>query len=78
MALRPDYLDFSSLAMRVGIGINSKALGLITPYRLDEEPDVGTSVSRDITHLRGPLDPSVESPARRRRGGGDSRVAEML
>lgn len=78
MALRPDYLDFSSLAMRVGIGINSKALGLITPYRLDEEPDVGTSVSRDITHLRGPLDLSVESPARRRRGGGDSRVAEML
>lgn len=59
MALSPDYLDFSSLAMRVGIGINSKALGLITPYSLDEEPDVGTSVSRDITHLRGPLDPSI-------------------
>lgn len=31
-------LDFSSLAMRVGIGINSKALGSITPRSLDEEP----------------------------------------
>lgn len=42
------YLDFSSLALRVGIGINSKALGLITPCSLDEELDVGTSVSTDI------------------------------
>lgn len=40
MALSPDsYLDFSSLTMRVGIGVNSKALGLITRYSLDEEPD---------------------------------------
>lgn len=36
MALSPDsYLDFSSLTMRVGIGVNSKALW----YNLDEEPD---------------------------------------
>lgn len=36
MALSPDsYLDFSSLTMRVGIGVNSKALGLITRYSLD-------------------------------------------
>lgn len=71
------YLDFSSLAMRVGTGINSKALGLITPCSLVEEPDVGTSVSSDITHLGGPLDPSVESPARKGGLEEDSRLAGM-
>lgn len=60
MALSPRlYLDFGSLALRVAIGINSKALGLIPACSLVEEPDVGTSVSCDITHLGGPLDPSI-------------------
>lgn len=60
MALSPRlYLDFGSLALRVAIGINSKTLGLIPACSLVEEPDVGTSVSCDITHLGGPLDPSI-------------------
>lgn len=62
----------------MGTGINSKALGLITPCTLDEEPDVDTSVSSDITHLGGPLGPSVESPARNGKVGEDSRLAGML
>lgn len=45
-------LDFSSLAMRVGTGINFKALGLITPCSLDEKPDVGTSGASDNTPVR--------------------------